>query len=99
MTYCVAMVLDAGMIFASDSRTSAGVDQIAKFCKTTYDVTFPIFAKLEVNGPAADPLYQYLRTAAPGDFGGTDAAGRRRWPRPPGQRRNAGGGSNRRADQ
>jgi putative proteasome-type protease len=33
MTYCVAMVLDAGMIFASDSRTNAGVDQIAKFCK------------------------------------------------------------------
>jgi putative proteasome-type protease len=29
----VAMVLDAGMIFASDSRTNAGVDQIAKFCK------------------------------------------------------------------
>lgn len=33
MTYCVAMVLDAGMIFASDSRTNAGVDQVAKFCK------------------------------------------------------------------
>jgi putative proteasome-type protease len=33
MTYCVAVVLDAGMIFASDSRTNAGVDQIAKFRK------------------------------------------------------------------
>jgi len=33
MTYCVAMSLDAGMIFASDSRTHAGVDQIAKFSK------------------------------------------------------------------
>jgi len=33
MTYCVAMSLDAGMIFASDSRTNAGVDQIAKFSK------------------------------------------------------------------
>ena len=31
MTYCVAMSLDAGMIFASDSRTNAGVDQIARF--------------------------------------------------------------------
>jgi putative proteasome-type protease len=33
MTYCVAMVLDAGMIFASDSRTNAGVDHIGRFRK------------------------------------------------------------------
>jgi len=33
MTYCVAMCLDAGLIFASDSRTNAGVDQIARFSK------------------------------------------------------------------
>jgi putative proteasome-type protease len=33
MTYCVAVTLDAGMIFASDSRTNAGVDQIATFRK------------------------------------------------------------------
>ncbi len=33
MTYCVAMKLDAGMIFASDSRTNAGVDNVAKYCK------------------------------------------------------------------
>src|SRR5881398_326627 len=33
MTYCVAMSLDAGMVFASDSRTNAGVDQIARFSK------------------------------------------------------------------
>jgi len=33
MTYCVAMSLDAGLIFASDSRTHAGVDQIARFSK------------------------------------------------------------------
>jgi putative proteasome-type protease len=33
MTYCVAMNLDAGMIFASDSRTNAGVDQISRFSK------------------------------------------------------------------
>jgi putative proteasome-type protease len=33
MTYCVAMSLDAGLIFASDSRTNAGVDQIARFSK------------------------------------------------------------------
>ena len=33
MTYCVAVMLDAGMVFASDSRTNAGVDQIATFSK------------------------------------------------------------------
>jgi putative proteasome-type protease len=33
MTYCVALRLDAGMIFASDSRTNAGVDHVATFCK------------------------------------------------------------------
>src|SRR5580692_5445426 len=34
MTYCVAMLLDTGMVFLSDSRTSAGVDQISTFRKT-----------------------------------------------------------------
>ncbi len=33
MTYCVAVTLDAGMVFASDSRTNAGVDNIASFRK------------------------------------------------------------------
>ena len=35
MTYCVGVILDKGMIFASDSRTHAGVDNYAKFCKMT----------------------------------------------------------------
>lgn len=35
MTYCVAIKLDAGLLFASDSRTHAGVDNFAKFCKMT----------------------------------------------------------------
>ena len=35
MTYCVGILLDRGMIFASDSRTNAGLDNIAKFCKMT----------------------------------------------------------------
>ena len=35
MTYCVAMLLDTGLVFVSDSRTSAGVDQISTFRKTT----------------------------------------------------------------
>jgi glutathione peroxidase len=44
-------------------------DEIQAFCKTTYDVTFPVFAKIDVNGADADPLYAYLRAQAPGDFG------------------------------
>jgi glutathione peroxidase len=44
-------------------------EEIQEFCKSTYDVTFPVLAKIDVNGPGADPLYQYLRAEAPGDFG------------------------------
>jgi putative proteasome-type protease len=35
MTYCVGVMVDEGLIFASDSRTNAGVDNFAKFCKMT----------------------------------------------------------------
>ena len=35
MTYCIGVMLDEGMIFASDSRTNAGLDNVAKFCKMT----------------------------------------------------------------
>jgi len=43
--------------------------EIAKFCKLTYDVSFPLFAKTEVNGPNAHPLYKALKKEAPGLFG------------------------------
>jgi glutathione peroxidase len=43
--------------------------EIQEFCSTSYDVTFPVFAKVDVNGGQADPLYSYLRAEAPGDFG------------------------------
>jgi glutathione peroxidase len=47
-----------------------GTDEdIQAFCRTTFDVTFPVFAKVEVNGPGADPLFAHLRAEAPGDFG------------------------------
>jgi len=39
---------------------------IAKFCSTKYDVTFPLFAKIEVNGAGTHPLYKYLKTEAKG---------------------------------
>ncbi|MDH6247520.1 glutathione peroxidase [Mycobacterium sp. OTB74] len=45
---------------------------IQDFCATNYGVTFPIFGKVDVNGPDADPLFGYLRTQAPGDFGPTN---------------------------
>ena len=43
---------------------------IKKFCELSYDVTFPIFSKVDVNGNDADPLYKYLTTAKKGLFGG-----------------------------
>ena len=43
--------------------------EITNFCTTSYDVTFPIFAKVEVNGANADPLYEYLKAGAPGVLG------------------------------
>ena len=43
--------------------------EIAEFCRLTYDVTFPMFAKVEVNGPRAHPLFELLKAAQPGLLG------------------------------
>jgi glutathione peroxidase len=43
--------------------------QIASFCSLTYDVSFPMFAKIEVNGPNTHPLYAYLKKTKPGLLG------------------------------
>jgi glutathione peroxidase len=43
--------------------------EIRRFCSTEYDVTFPLFAKVEVNGANAHPLYRWLKHAAPGVLG------------------------------
>ncbi len=43
--------------------------EIKSFCKLSYDVTFPMFAKIDVNGPAAHPLYELLKAARPGFLG------------------------------
>jgi len=43
--------------------------EIAGFCKQNYDVTFPLFAKTEVNGDNAHPLFNALKKAAPGLLG------------------------------
>lgn len=44
-------------------------EEIQDFCSTAFAVTFPILAKVDVNGASADPLFVYLREQAPGDFG------------------------------
>ena len=43
--------------------------EIMEFCSLTYDVSFPMFAKVEVNGAGAHPLYQWLKSEAPGVLG------------------------------
>ena len=43
--------------------------EIANFCSTTYDVTFPMMAKIDVNGSGADPLWKWLKSEAPGVLG------------------------------
>ena len=43
--------------------------EIQQFCATTYDVTFPMFAKIDVNGAATHPLYELLKSARPGLLG------------------------------
>ncbi|WP_333917239.1 glutathione peroxidase [Sphingomonas sp. LR60] len=43
--------------------------EIANFCSLTYDVTFPVFAKIDVNGAHAAPLFERLKAEAPGLLG------------------------------
>lgn len=43
--------------------------EIQQFCSLTYDVSFPIMAKVEVNGSNAAPIYEHLKSAAPGLLG------------------------------
>lgn len=43
--------------------------EIQQFCSLTYDVSFPMFAKVDVNGPNTHPLYRELKRAAPGLLG------------------------------
>jgi glutathione peroxidase len=44
-------------------------EEIGAFCESNYGVTFPIFAKIDVNGPRAHPLYKFLRKQQPGMLG------------------------------
>jgi len=40
--------------------------EIREFCSLRYDVSFPLFSKIDVNGPNTDPLFAHLKSAAPG---------------------------------
>ncbi|GKS86412.1 glutathione peroxidase [Acidovorax sp. SUPP1855] len=44
-------------------------DEIASFCQLNYGVSFPMMAKIDVNGADADPLYRWLKAEAPGLLG------------------------------
>ena len=51
------------------AQEPGSADQIAAFCSTSYGVSFPMFARIEVNGDGAHPLYRWLKSAEPGILG------------------------------
>jgi glutathione peroxidase len=51
------------------NQEPGGEAEIAEFCTTRFSVTFPMFAKIEVNGPGTHPLYTQLKSQATGVLG------------------------------
>jgi glutathione peroxidase len=51
------------------AQEPGNAEEIQNFCSLTYDVTFPMFAKIDVNGPKAHPLYEYLKHEKKGLLG------------------------------
>ena len=51
------------------SQDPGNDEEISGFCQVNYGVTFPMMSKIDVNGPAAHPLYQWLSSEAPGLLG------------------------------
>ena len=51
------------------AQEPGGEQEIATFCETNYDVTFPMFRKVDVNGDSAAPVYKFLKSAKPGLLG------------------------------
>ncbi|HSG00923.1 MAG TPA: glutathione peroxidase [Vicinamibacterales bacterium] len=51
------------------AQEPGSADEIRQFCSMSYDVTFPLFAKIDVNGEDAHPLYRWLKSQKPGLFG------------------------------
>ncbi|WP_276351824.1 glutathione peroxidase [Cohnella caldifontis] len=54
-------------------------EEIGSFCRTNYGVTFPMFEKIEVNGPDEHPLYRYLKEQTPPPVESTDGEKDIRW--------------------
>lgn len=46
-----------------------GAEEIAQFCQVNFGLSFPLMGKVDVNGPDAPPLWQWLKREAPGVFG------------------------------
>ena len=51
------------------AQEPGSADDIATFCSSRYDVTFPLFAKIDVNGAHAHPLFEHLKQERPGALG------------------------------
>ena len=52
------------------AKQEPGTDlEILEFCNINYEITFPIFSKIKVNGPSAHPLFKFLTTEKPGLLG------------------------------
>jgi len=51
------------------AQEPGNAEEIASFCSLTYDVTFPLLGKIDVNGPDAAPIYKHLKKEAPGLLG------------------------------
>jgi glutathione peroxidase len=51
------------------AQEPGNAEEIASFCSLTYDVSFPMMAKIDVNGPSAHPLYAWLKRQRKGVFG------------------------------
>lgn len=51
------------------AQEPGNASEIARFCSTTYEVTFPMFDKIDVNGNGAHPLYKFLKTEHAGILG------------------------------
>jgi glutathione peroxidase len=53
------------------SQDPGSNEEISQFCQLNYGVSFPMMAKIDVNGSGAHPLYQWLTKEAPGVLGTT----------------------------
>lgn len=51
------------------AQEPGNAEEIANFCSLTYDVSFPVLAKVDVNGDQADPLFEHIKKEKPGVMG------------------------------